>query len=174
MARMLLIIDNNYPNQIKNAEVTVDSWFEILQQYDPDEVLQELKTIMADSRYQMKMPTCYYLVKNLKPIKDKINWNETVFYCDVCNKAFNNLEVQKKHRERCSSIRYIASQYKKWFYKEVDKKELYNMPSEEFDKKYNELLKFLMNKTTDEKEKTRINFIFNVPTPETAKEFLKS
>ena len=62
----------------------------------------------------------------------------------------------------------------KWFNKDVNKKELYELEENEFQKRYDDLLKYIMEHTTDEKEKQRIGFIFNPPTPEeVAKYFSK-
>ena len=54
------------------------------------------------------------------------------------------------------------------------KRELYELPEEEFDRQYKIILKYVMQHTNDESEKTRIGFIFNPPTPEQARAYFQN
>ena len=155
------------------TEILIEAWQEELYQYDYEQVKNSLKSYMAEDRFQSQPPTIYMLVKNLPKIYDKIDFTKDTFYCDICNKAYNDLDQLEKHRDKCSSIRYVIKQNKKWFNRTIDKKFLWQLSDEEFEERYNKLLKYIMEHTTDENEKTRIGYIFNPPSAEEAREFLK-
>lgn len=161
----------------KDFEVNQDiisAWHNIMCEYDFNDVKREVEKFMAEDRYQKQLPTAYMLIKGLPKVKEKVDVQEGVkIYCDICNRPFNNQEELKIHRDKCSSIRYLIKQNKKWFNRNIDKKFLWNLSDEEFDERYNKMLKYIMEHTTDENERTRIGYIFNKPSEEEALKFLK-
>lgn len=165
-------INLNYPNQIRDVDSMIDSWLDTLQQYDLEDVKNKLHQAMRDDRFQKVPPTMDWLLRDLRPIHEKINWNKGVLYCNICGRAFNKREKLVEHEDRCRSVRYVVKQTKKWFGKTLDKKELYEMNKEEFQKKYDELLKVILKNTKNESEKKVIGFIFNQPSPKEALKFL--
>ena len=59
-------------------------------------------------------------------------------------------------------------------FKDLDKKMLFSMCEEEFRARYNKLLHFIYEHTSNAEEKIRIGYIFNPPNREEAKRFLNS
>lgn len=173
VAELVSFVNMSYPYQIQDVNATINAWLEILQQYDYEDVKLRLKTLMQDDKYQKTCPTVYYIVRDLRAIQEKINWNKGVIYCDICGRAFNKREELVKHEDRCRSIRYIIKQSKK-LGKDISnkKRELFEMSQLEFDKKYNELLNLVYKNSRNDTEKRIIEFIFNQPTPKEAQEFL--
>lgn len=172
---LVQIINQNYPTFIKEGkeEDLINVWFKELQQYDYEDVLEALKSYMAQEKYQYQPPTLYLLISGLTKKHEKKDWSKGTFYCSYCKRAFNSEEEQKQHEDRHRSIKYVIRETKKWFKKELTEKFLWTMSEEEFNERYNKLLKYIMEHTTDEAERKRISFIFNPPTKEQALEFLK-
>ena len=174
---LLRLIDTNYSNFIneKNMKDMIDTWASELSQYSYKDVEERIKELLAKSEFQMKPPTLYHITSNLKKIHEKIDWSETVFFCNNCHRPFNSMEELENHRERCNSVEYICNQWKKWYGKELTKADirtLYEMEEISFRERYNKLLHYIHEHTHDENEKTIIGYIFNPPTQETAQEFI--
>lgn len=149
------------------------SWLDVLQEYDYEEVKKALDDAMAEDRFQRTPPQVQYLVRNLIKQHDRVDYSKQVVYCQICGKPCNQSDYNK-HFDRCSSIEYMLSQYKRFGHQsKLSKKELYEMSDEEFDTKYENMLKYIYANTTDEHEKTRIGFYFSPPSEEKAREFLK-
>lgn len=166
------IIKFNYPNfEIKEGMASM--WAEVMSEYSYEDVKKKLEEHLAEDRFQKQPPTAYLLVKGLPKIRDRVDFTKDTIFCRFCNKAFNSEEEHDKHYDRCSSIHYLIRENKKWFNRVIDKKFLWQLSDEEFEERYNKMLKFIMEHTTDERERTRISYIFNPPNEEQAKEFLK-
>ena len=168
------LLDMSYRSFVKDPVGMSNLYLKMLYQYDCEDVMKKLQECMAMEQFQFQPPTLDYLVKDLTRNKDKVDFNKTLIYCQFCNRMFNSIETLHKHEDRCRSVRYIARQYKKYLNREVNKRELYEMSDEEFDEKYDKLLKFIEMRSTDEREKEIISFIFKVPTKEVAKKFINS
>lgn len=147
------------------------AWYKVMHNFSFEDVEKNLEIAMADVRFQKEPPTAYYLIQGLVPVHKKINFENRIVFCPICKRALNQ-EEEKKHQERCSSVRYIITQYKKWSNKDLNKHDLYEMSEEEFKKIYKKLLNYIYEHTKDEHEKTRIGFIFNPPSTKVAKNFL--
>ena len=173
---ILTMLSNNYNNFLdeNNYESILTSWLNELCQYDYDEVLERTKELLSKSEFQMKQPTLYHRIAPLKKKNEQVDFTKMVFYCPRCKKAFNDEKIMDKHTDKCRSVDYVIRETKKWFKKEITRKELFQMDEKEFDERYNKLLKYIMEHTTDENEKTRISYIFNPPTEEEAKKFLST
>lgn len=150
----------------------VKYWYNELQQYDTRDVKSRLKELMANEKYALVPPVLEVIISGLTKKQNKVNFKKMVYFCKFCNRAFNVRYELDKHEDRCRSIKYILRQYENYNLGEIDKKTLYNMTDEEFDERYNKLLQVIKNKTTDEGEKRLIEFIFNPPSWEKAKQFL--
>lgn len=175
--KILEIVKINYPSYIneKNMKQMLDEWYEELQDYSFSDVVERLKQVMCEERFQVKPPTIPYITNGLRKLKNKINWDEAVYYCDLCHRPFNDLIEMQEHRARENSIEYIVRESKKWLNKTFDKvglARLYEMSEEEFKTRYYKLLHYIHDHTTDEFEKTRIGFIFNPPNAIEARKYL--
>ena len=159
--------------RVENSTSMIYSWLDILQEYDYEEVKQALYEAMSEDRFQRTPPQAQYLVRNLVKKYDKVDYSKQVVYCPICRRPLNQSDYEK-HFDRCSSVEYVLNQCIRFNSScRYTKRELYEMSEEDFEKYYNTILKFVMNRTTDESEKTRIGFIFNPPSEEKALEFLK-
>lgn len=171
---LLNILNNNYNNFINenNYESILTTWLNELCQYDYNDVLERTKELLSKSEFQMKQPTLYHIVAPLTKVNDKVDFTKMVFYCPRCKKAFNDEIIMDKHTDRCRSIDYVIRETKKWFNKDITRKELFQMNEKEFEERYDKLLRYIMEHTTNEEEKIRISYIFNPPSQEETKKFL--
>jgi len=167
-------LKTSYPSyEFKNE--MIDYWINELSQYDYEDIMNRLKELMGEERYSYQPPLLEAITKGITKKHNKVDFNELVYFCRICRRPFNSKEELDIHEDRCSAIKYIASQYKRFRLPNLTtnkKRELYELPEEEFDKQYKMILKYVMQHTNDEMEKTRISFIFNPPSQEKAKEFL--
>lgn len=172
LAELLSTLEMSYPF-FEVTEEKEQAWFEILHYFSYEDVKRNLDIAMGEDRFQKDPPQASYLIQGLIPISKKMDFENRVVFCQICKRAINHDE-EKKHLDRCRSIRYITKQYKKYSGKELNKRTLWEMSQEEFDNKYNELLRFNQKHTTDERERMRIEFIFNPPEREVAKRFINN
>ena len=168
------LIDLNYKGFVKDTNAFVKQWYEILYQYDFEDVNKRLHECMAMEQFQFQPPTLDYLIRDLRKIQDKVDFTKPVYWCSICNRCFNDKQVYQKHFDRCSSVRYILKQTKKYFGKELDKRSLYTMQDEEFDLKYQKLLLYIHEKTDRQWEKECIEHILKPPSAEVAKSFINN
>lgn len=160
-----------YPS-FKLDKEKIDFWLNELQQYDCNDVKYRLKDLMASGEYKIYPPVLETITAGLTKKNKKINFKEMVCFCKFCNRGFNQREELEKHEDRCRSIRYIIKQYEKYSLGIINKRELYAMSDEEFNARYDKLLRYVQSHTDNQSEKNIINFIFNPPSYEKAKEFL--
>lgn len=171
---ILSIIKSNYSNFIteNNKKEVFETWGTELSQYDYDDIKEALIECMSRSEFQMKPPTLYHITSKCKKKHEKIDFSEITYYCDLCGKQFNNLDDMADHRVRENSVNYVIMQTRKWFNKELNKAELYAMEETEFRQRYDKLLHYIYEHTTDEEERIRIGYIFNPPNQQEAQAFL--
>ncbi len=158
-----------FKNSLEREEV----WYKVMYKYDFKEVMRNLEIAMANEKYQKEPPTAYYLVQDLIPTDEKVDFNKLVIFCPICKRAINQREEQK-HTDKCRSVEYLSKQYEKHFGKVIEKKDLWKMSDEEFDKKYLESIKRIKDKITNEREKAMLEFVLNSPSQETTREFLSN
>lgn len=154
----------------------LDFWHEELQQYDLDDVKRRLNELMSNERYAFVPPLLDIIKSGLTKKKDKVDFSQQIYSCKHCRKMFNDLDETHLHEDRCSAIKYIERQYKRFNLGAIDnsrKYELYNMSEKEFDEKYKKILKYVQEHTNQEYEKALIENIFNPPSMEAAKNFLR-
>lgn len=166
-------IKNNYKEPF--SQEAANMWTKELLKYDKDDVINSLKRIMADEYYQKNLPTLVYILKGLPKVQELDEYSKWKINCDLCGRWFNSREELDKHFERCSSVNYIITQSKKWNNKEFnsyERKMLYDMPENEFQIKYMQLLHYIYEHTDNEFEKQCIDNVFNPPKREQAQEFL--
>ena len=166
-------LEINYPS-FSYSSKTIDTWLSELQMFDVDDVKRNLKELMAEDLYSKTPPLLSRIIRGLTPKKEKIDFTKTIYFCPRCNKGFNSKEECDDHFDRCSSVDYVIRETRKWFKKELTRKELFAMSNEEFNERYYKLLHWIHDHTQNESEKTRIGFIFNPPVKEKAKQFLES
>ncbi len=169
-------MQTNYPNFNFKKEL-IDYWKKELANYDFNDIDTRIKQLMSDERYAYQPPLLEAITRGLTKKDNKVDFSKLTYFCRICRKPFNDQEELQVHEDRCSSIRYIKSQYKRFGWASLTGtqiKEMYNMPEEEFDEKYKIILRKVQKLTTDEMEKTRIEFIFNPPTKEQAIAFFQN
>lgn len=166
-------LEINYPN-FSYSSKTIDTWLNELQMFDVDDVKRNLKELMAEDLYSKTPPLLSRIIRGLTPKNEKIDFTKTVYFCSRCNKGFNSKEDCDEHFDRCSSVDYVIRETRKWFKKELTRKELFAMSDEEFQERYFKLLHWIHDHTQNESEKIRIGFMFNPPRKEKAKQFLES
>lgn len=149
----------------------INAWSKELLKYNYQEVKESLKVYAEHDNYN-NPPQLYLLIKDLVPDEDKYNETKGTYYCQICNKRFSTYEDVKSHEDRCRSINYVISQMRKWYHKDVTRAELWKLSDDEFNTRYDKLLRYIYEHTTDEREKTRISFIFNPPSDYEARKFL--
>ena len=152
----------------------IDIWLSELQMYDAEDIKRNLKELMAEDLYSKTPPLLSRIIRGLIPKNEKLDFTKTIYFCSRCNKGFNSKEKCDEHFDRCSSVDYVIRETRKWFKKELTRKELFAMSDEEFNERYYKLLHWIYNYTQNKSEKTRIEFIFNPPGKERAKQFLES
>lgn len=171
---IIKFLKTSYPNYEFKREM-IEYWEQELSQYDYEDINNRLKELMSEDRYAYQPPLLEALTKGITKKHNKVDFSQLTYFCAFCRRPFNDKQELEEHQDRCRSIKYIESQYKRFNWGEVrNKAEMYNMSEEEFDKGYKIILRKVQNATNDEMEKQRIEFIFNPPSQEQAKEFLNN
>ena len=78
--------------------------------------------------------------------------------CNICN-CFVELEEHERHFQKCSAINYIQIKSKELYGQEMDKKELIKLNLVELNKIYFKVLNEVYVRTTDIRERKRIENI---------------
>ena len=86
----------------------------------------------------------------------------------------NRIDKIKQEFETIEDIKVTTTYLDEKNGKKIDKKTLWQMPDDEFDKKYFDSLKKFQGATSNEKEKEIIGFVLNKPDPKTAKNFFSN
>lgn len=131
---------------------TLDEWFKILEPYDYSDVEKKLDEYFKESNNFGQYPDPYYLIRNLTTISEKEKYREVTIICQICGEKVSH-GAYEKHFDRCSSIDYICNMSERFYNKKLDKKELYQMQSDKFDKAYWNFCENLFNKIPDGLEK---------------------
>lgn len=174
---MMKYLKNNY-EFFEITEDKVNIWYETLKDYKFTDVLENLKKVIGTGQWK-QVPPLDTIIHNLKTEDKYLDWKKGVVRCPRCGRAFNvdneNYECKalEEHRSRCNSIDYVIRETKKWFGKDLTRAELWNMPKDEFDYRYNKLVEYIMSNTKDETLKKFLSYEFNAPSDEKAKEELK-
>lgn len=171
---LLKHIENSYSG-FKVSKEMFEYWVQELQDYDFEDINTRLKQLMGEEKYSHIPPLLEALTKGLTRKSNKVDFSKQVIGCKHCRRLFNDLEETHIHEDRCSAIKYIERQYKRFNLGVIDnskKYELYNMSEEEFDKKYKTILKFIQQQTTNDFEKQLIQNIFVTPSAEQAKQII--
>ena len=151
-------VSSYYPDYKFDAFM-IKEWEQELDKYDFDDVYKRLSEHLKDEQNGKYPPRVHILTKNLLSTTDKQNYGSSKVECQLCHRWLPYIEYDK-HFRRCSSVRYIERQYKKYHNREIDKFSLYNMPEEEFQMKYDKVVEFVKEHTEDETERTSANIYF--------------
>ena len=147
-----------YPGALGNSTLLKlqAEWYEQLKDYDYKDVEQKLIEFLIDNNNSNKIPNPYQLKVNLITTSIKSERSKYTTSCKFCGRFFNYHDLSK-HENRCRSVKYIEKMCKKYYEKDLsDKKMMYEISDEEFDKKYIESLeKFLPR--VDDKQKELIS-----------------
>lgn len=131
---------------------TVDNWLNVLKDYDYKDVDKKLDEYFKESNNFGQYPDPYYLTKFLIKSNEKFSMSNIIIKCGLCGEKVLQAKYQE-HYDRCSSIDYICNMSEKFYNKKLDKKELYQMQSDKFDKAYWNFCENLFNKMPDGLEK---------------------
>ena len=77
----------NY-NTFNVTEGLFKMWLDELQQYDKEDVMDKIKKMIASGNYKVTAPQLVTITSGLTKTDKKIDWNKTVTFCPICNKAF--------------------------------------------------------------------------------------
>lgn len=161
------------PNFNYRDDGVLETWHNVLKEYDYTETFKKVNTLLEEDRFQYQAPTPQFVVRDLRKKSEKIKLNSYKVACRNCGKMCSSYEDEERHFDRCSSVEYILNLYKRFNLQcTKTKKELFEMPEQEFDDSYNKILKYVMEHMTDVSEKERIGFIFNPPSEEKARNYL--
>jgi hypothetical protein len=135
----------------------VSHWYMELKDYEPELIIESLKEYSAGNSNDAPS------VINLKSIADRL-LNQLIpleykTYCSFCGRILDN-EQLKTHEDRCRSIKYISKKYQELFGKNLDKRLFWELSKEEFDKKYDELLKVILNRPSNAEEEYYVQQYF--------------
>ena len=168
---MTILETNEFMKRIKShyQEFVIDEfkqseWYKELKKYDYEDVNKKFEEHLKSEIYGEHIPKLYFLTKYLIPSNKKGEIKEYTVYCQICNRAVDYKEYDL-HYGRCSSIAYIKKQMKKLFNKDlVDEEQLYKIPLEDFNKRYDQFLHQIIDKPTS---KAEMKIIFKILYPET-------
>ncbi len=156
---------NQFMERIKNIyqhfyidDYKIEEWYKKLKDYNYEEVNQKLEEHMSSEKYGMELPQINFITRYLVKEKDKGKYKSSTVkvFCNICNKKIW-LDEFNKHFSRCSSVEYLNNQSKKMFNKEIDKEKYRNMPEQDFNKIYNNVLIKVLETSKDKEEIDRIN-----------------
>lgn len=137
------------------ASYTVENWYMELKDYKANTIVEALRIYAEDNQ---DPPS----VINLKSIADRLEGQVIFDYnttCKFCGRVLNKDQIEI-HEDRCRSIKYMERKYMEIFGKVLDKKYFWEISKEEFDEKYDSLLKIILDKTTDPQEKEMLTHYF--------------
>lgn len=159
---ILRLLSLSLPNFNYRDNEVINLWHNIFKDYDYKDVRSKVNECLEEDRFQFNAPTPQFIVRNLQRLEEKKKLNSYKVYCQNCGRLFDSYEEEEKHFDRCMSVDYVITNTKKWFNKELDKKELFNMNDDDFKIRYMKLLAYIYKNTDNEKEKDIIGKILNV------------
>lgn len=159
---LVRFVDMSYKGFVKNLEEMTNSWYRVLKEYKYQDIKNRLDKLMAMEQFQYQPPTLPFLVKDIPTVEEASKKNNFYQECNICHRKFKTEQEYKIHFERCSSVRYVMKQTKKWFKRDLDKRELYQMSEEEFNARYNKLIVHIYKHTENEKEKLNLEKLIKV------------
>lgn len=171
---LVRLVEENYKAFVKDEEELTNSWYKTLQHYTFEEIEYRLTSLMALEQFQYQPPTLPYLVKDIPTIEEKEQRKSYPISCNICKRRFQDAKEYEQHFSRCSSIRYLLRQAKKYLNRDLenDKNKFYWMSDEEFNNYYRKMILIVHDYTTNEYEKKCIEHILNPPSKEEAMQFL--
>ena len=147
---LLKKIQSNYPSFLM-SEDKLEEWHKELKDYDCEDVLNRVDEHLKKKKYGRQEPRVYLLTKGLVKTENKAKREGIKIKCNICGKSvlLNDFD---KHFDRCSSVKYLNDQNKKYFGKEIDKDKYMNMDDREFNYKYDKFCEYVLQNTNNKKE----------------------
>lgn len=154
-------IQSNYSSFNPDAYM-VQEWFRELKDYDLEDVMEKLNKHFRSEEYGNQIPKVYFLTRYCQKseIKRKNITAKLKVVCRLCSEVIE-LKDYDTHYSRCSSANYIITQTQKYFNKKINRDGLMKLSQQEFDFKYNQLLRYVQKSTDDMGEIERIYKILN-------------
>lgn len=126
----------------------IEEYFKVFEKYDFEDVEKKLNEYLSDISNKNSYPDPLYLTKYLRTGYDKAHTTEPKITCSYCLQPIRNLEY-KAHVDRCSSVSWLCDMSKHYFLKKLDRKKLFELDKNTFEKKYYEFSKLLYPKLPD-------------------------
>ncbi len=130
----------------------IGEWHKVLKVYDYEDVDHKLDEYFNNGNNYGKIPDIHYLVKYLQTTEQKKTTGGIIVNCPRCGVELP-LEEIDKHNSRCSSVSYLCMMSKKYFHQKLNRQKLFDLPDDEFDRKYLAFKKQLENKIPKEEQK---------------------
>lgn len=144
-------IDIHYGTEYSTNKNLILEWQKELKKYDSDDVFRKLEEHLK-SNFSNIPPKLYFLVKDLKTPKEKLNLNNLNIICTYCKSIVNVLDYDR-HYERCMEIDYIARNVKKYLNQEVNISEYRLMSDDDIKKRFDKIANIIIKKGDNQKEK---------------------
>lgn len=118
------------------TELVYSEWHRFMVDYDFKDISEQLDKFLLDFNGENRLPSAQELIKNCKTIIQK-NENKVDYkvFCSSCNKIIN-FKNYEQHLDKCNSINYIVENMKKYFKKNIDRRSLWQMNQQQFEKTY--------------------------------------
>lgn len=147
---LLKKIQSNY-SAFLMSEDKLEEWHKELKDYDCEDVLNRVDEHLRSEKYGRQEPRVYLLTKGLVKTENKAKREGIKIRCSICGESvlLNDFD---KHFDRCSSVKYLNDQNKKYFGKEIDKDKYMNMDDREFNYKYDKFCEYVLQNTNNKKE----------------------
>lgn len=155
---LLKKIQSNYPSFLM-SEDKLEEWHKELKDYDCEDVLNRVDEHFRSEKYGRQEPRVYLLTKGLVKTKNKAKRKGIKIRCNICCEVVLLNEFDN-HFDRCSSVKYLNDQNKKYFDKEIDKEKYMNMSDKEFNYKYDKFCEYILENTKSPKEREALENYF--------------
>ena len=132
-----------------NFELTPDvikEWKTRLEPYEYIDVFKKLEEWLKDGANDLRIPNPINITKGLRTLKQKEEANNFLQACPICGRFIKDFD---KHFDKCSSVDFISTNYRKYYNSNIDKGRLWNLPENEFKEMYNKFVKQLVAKVED-------------------------
>jgi len=122
----------------------ISEWYGKLKYYDSEDVNKKLDEHLASEEYGDSIPKIYFLTKYLIPTEEKGKIKHYTIYCPKCGYDIPDEEINH-HTKRCYEASTIVRDFKRYFYKNLQKSKLMSLPDEEFEKLYQEYMNKMLS-----------------------------
>lgn len=152
----------HYP-EFSSDKSTQKEWIKELVLYDINDVNKKLEEHLKSIDYGEKIPKLYFLTNKLTPSLEKGKVKHYTIYCPKCGDDIPDEEFDH-HTKRCYEASTIVRDFKRYFYKSLQKSKLMSLSDEEFEKLYQEYMNKMLS--CDRVESFRKKILIHIMYPE--------